>query len=102
MRDLATNSLDFPQAVFNGPAIQNGDQQSDDRNERPQEASPERQVGQPSFGLVSDLSALLADNDLGSTTRPTGRVDCNRDAMAGFAEPQSRFVSYPYWCPAHG
>jgi len=28
---------------------------------------------------------VVMPNDKSSATRPTGRYDCNRDAMAGFA-----------------
>jgi len=37
-----------------------------------------------SFALPT-TRVFMASNDPSSATRPTGRVDCNRDAMAGFA-----------------
>src|SRR2546426_3025250 len=37
------------------------------------------------FGDLSGTHSVKRPNDPSSATRPTGRVDCNSDAMAGFA-----------------
>ena len=37
------------------------------------------------LGVIERLHIAMTPNDPSSATRPTGRNDCNRDAMAGFA-----------------
>ena len=41
--------------------------------------------GVPIYRVDSEHHIGFSSNDPSSATRPAGRVDCNRDAMAGFA-----------------